>query len=148
MACYLLDTNVVLRLMDRNATEHLACRSATEALNQTGHTLVLAPQVLYEFWVVSTRPKEQRGFGWTATKASEALTYLLSAFLLYPETPKVFDAWRRLVLAHQIVGKRAHDARLIAFKEAHAIPYVITLNSKDFTGLTAGILTPEQARGT
>jgi len=49
MGSYLLDTNVVLRLMDRHAPEHPVCRRAVERLRIQGESLYLAPQVLVEF---------------------------------------------------------------------------------------------------
>jgi len=95
MAGYLLDTNVVLRLFDRNAPEHDDCRGVVEKLRQDGHVLFLAPQVIYEFWVVSTRPPDQRkGFGWTVEQAKDAIDHLLAAFEFYPDKPEVFDKWR------------------------------------------------------
>lgn len=146
MAQYLLDTNVVLRLLDPTAPEHPACRAATEVLTAAGHALLLAPQVIYEFWVVSTRPPANRGFGWPTARAAQAVDRLLAAFPLYPETPDIFATWRTLVEQHGIAGKRAHDARLAAFKQVHAVPYLITLNGRDFVALTAGVLAPEEAR--
>lgn len=32
------------------------------------------------------------------------------------------------------------------FKEAHNLPYLVTINGRDFTGLTDGILAPGQIR--
>ena len=143
MAKYLLDTNILLRLFDRGAAEHADCRNAVESLQAAGHALLLAPQVIYEFWVVSTRPaQERKGFGWPAERAQQAVDRLLATFDLCQDTAAVFDEWRALVYHHQIRGKRAHDARLIAFKLANDIPYFVTLNVRDFRGLTNDVLTP------
>lgn len=147
MAGYLLDTNVVLRLFDRNAPEHQDCRGAVERLQQAGHSLFVAPQVIYEFWVVSTRPAEQRkGFGWTAERAKAAVDHLLDAFEFFPDNPEVFEKWRELVGRHGIQGKRAHDARLTAFQQAYAIPNFVTLNDKDFRNLAVKVFTPGELR--
>ncbi len=143
MAGYLLDTNVVLRLFDRDAPEYADCRGAVERLQQNGHVLILAPQVIYEFWVVSTRPPDQRkGFGWTVDRAKEAIDHLLDAFEIYPDKPEVFDKWRELVERYEIKGKRAHDARLAAYQEAHEITNIVTLNDKDFRGISENVFTP------
>ncbi len=145
MATYLLDTNILLRLMNPREQEHGVCRRATTRMTVAGHTLLLAPQVLYEFWVVATRPRDARGFGWTTTRTESALDHLLMSFQLYPEAPELFEVWRMLVLEGSIVGKRAHDARIAAFKNLYEIDYLITLNGDDFLGLADGIVTPEQA---
>lgn len=56
MSTYLLDTNVVVRLMEPTAIEHTIVKNAIHRLIEAGDTLVLAPQVLTELWVVATRP--------------------------------------------------------------------------------------------
>jgi predicted nucleic acid-binding protein len=52
---YLLDTNVVVRLMEPSAPEYPLLSNAIRRLVGDGHNLVLAPQVLAELWVVATR---------------------------------------------------------------------------------------------
>lgn len=146
MALYLLDTGVVLRFFDQTAAEHPECRDAAQMLTAAGHTVLVAPQVIYEFWVVGTRPAANRGFGWTSARASQGVNHLLGAFTLFPDTPAVFDNWRALVEQNSVIGKRAHDVRLAAFKEAHGVSYLVTLNSSDFVGLTSGVLSPQQAK--
>jgi predicted nucleic acid-binding protein len=146
MARYLFDANVALRLMAPHTPEHLACRRASQALLAAGHEVVLAPQVMYEFWVVSTRPTSSRGgFGWAPARAAAAMERLLQACTLCAEHERVFDLWRTLVTAKSVSGKRAHDARLAAFKQAHDIPYFVTLDAADFVSLTDGVLTPDEA---
>ena len=44
----LLDANVLLRLEDFDHAQHSVARSAIDALDASGHELVLVPQVLYE----------------------------------------------------------------------------------------------------
>jgi hypothetical protein len=39
---------------------------------------------------------------------------LKALFLLLPDTPAVYPEWERLVTAHQVIGKHAHDASLVA----------------------------------
>jgi predicted nucleic acid-binding protein len=45
VSTYLLDTNVVVRLMEPAAIEHTIVRDALHYLIEAGNTLVLAPQV-------------------------------------------------------------------------------------------------------
>jgi predicted nucleic acid-binding protein len=95
------------------------------------------PQVLYELWVVATRPKNVNGLGLTASEASAELTRLQSLFLLLPDTPQVFPLWSQLVAAQGIVGKNAHDARLVAAMAAHGVRALLTFNVKDFARFSA-----------
>jgi len=79
---YLLDTNVVVRLMEPSAPEHVQVGNAVRTLISAGNTLVLAPQVLTELWVVATRPVEANGFGWPPGKAADVIARLRMQFPL------------------------------------------------------------------
>lgn len=141
MPAYLLDTNVVLRLVDRNSTDHEQCQKAVERLIMRGDEPCLAPQVLVEFWVVATRPVENNGFGWDVTTAKNTVEKLRSHFSLRSETQDLFEEWLRLV-TQGVKGKRAHDARLAAFVKVYRLEAVLTLNPRDFNGLGIGVVEP------
>ncbi len=142
MATCLLDTNIVLRLIDKKAVEHLACRETVKQLAADGHLLLLAPQIVYEFWVVATRPRISRGFEWTTGQTASALDRLFLAFPVYPDPPELFHTWQKLVKDRSISGKHAHDARLVAFKNIYQIQYFLTMNGSDFVNLTDGVISP------
>jgi predicted nucleic acid-binding protein len=134
VTAFLLDTNIVLRLVDRNAPEHPLVRDALASLLAAGNEAHLAPQVLIEFWVVATRPREVNGFGWEPVVAATAIEGLLRQFPLLDEGPAVFSTWLRLV-SEGIRGKRAHDARLSSVALANGVSRVLTLNVADFSGV-------------
>lgn len=142
MPAYLLDTNVVLCLVDRNDVAHNQCRIAVERLIRRGDEPCPAPQVLMEFRVVATRPAHSNGFGWDAATAKNAVAGLRSQFSLLPDGRELFDEWFRLVTTYGISGKRAHDARLAAFVSVHSLDAVLTLNLKDFNGLGIHVVEP------
>jgi len=54
------------------------------------------------------------------------------AFSLYEDPPGIVDEWQRLCVAYQISGKRAHDARLVAYMRRHNLAELLTLNRDDF----------------
>lgn len=143
MSAYLLDTNVVLRLIDRENPAHEQCRMAVEALITRGDEPCLAPQVLVEFWVVATRPKQSNGFGWDPTTAKDAIEGLRSQFSLRPEGKELFEEWLRLVTSFGVSGKRSHDARLAAFVSVYDLKAVVTLNPRDFNGLGIRVVEPD-----
>lgn len=152
MASYLLDTNVVLRLIDRNDPKHGTCVSAIETLTEQEQDIRLAPQVLVEFWVVATRPtstqnNERRGLGWSPTATDQHIGNLCRLFHLDVETPDLFGQWRQLVNIADTRGKRAHDARIAAFMKLHGINAIVTLNPSDFHGFGVQIVEPEQLVG-
>lgn len=67
----LVDTNVVLRIADEGHPMHGEALAAIDRLDANGHECVIVPQVLYEYWVVATRPGENNGSGMTTGKSSQ-----------------------------------------------------------------------------
>jgi len=136
----LLDTNVLLRMFQVGHAQHLTAMAALAALTARGDAPCLVPQVLYEFWVVMTRPLASNGLGLSATAAAAELVRLQGIFPLLPDTPAVFPAWERLVTKHGVLGKPAHDDRLVAAMAVHQVTHLLTFNVADFSrysGVTA-----------
>lgn len=105
-----------------------------------GDVLCLVPQIFYEFWVVATRPPTVNGLGLSVAVVAAELTRLRSLFPLLSDTAAVFTEWERLVTTHQISGRNAHDARLVAAMAVHGLTHLLTFNTKDFArypGVTA-----------
>ena len=142
MASYLLDTNVVLRLIDRQDPKHSVCRAAVDTLIERQEEVCLVPQVLVEFWVVATRPAENNGLGWEPDETDNHIGRLCGLFRLRPELPDLFDRWRQLVRHVATRGKRAHDARLAAFMAIHGIDAVVTLDPSNFRGFGIDVVEP------
>jgi predicted nucleic acid-binding protein len=90
------------------------------------------PQNLYEFWVVCTRPVAQNGLGLSPAEPQAELTRLKALFVLLDETPAVYPQWEQLVARHQVSGKNAHDARLVAVLMVHGLSRLLTFNVSDF----------------
>jgi predicted nucleic acid-binding protein len=49
-----------------------------------------------------------------------------------PEPPDIGARWRANVNKHSVLGKQAHDTRLVALMEAHGLKHLLTLNPGDF----------------
>jgi predicted nucleic acid-binding protein len=105
MQC-LIDTNVLLRALDRQHSKYRVARRAMIALRRQNYRLVLTTQNLIEFWAVATRPVDAKGLGmsteWTATQ----LVRIKRFFSLLPDTPDVFPEWESLVTQQQYPEKR------------------------------------------
>jgi predicted nucleic acid-binding protein len=130
---HLADTNLLLRGAEGGHAMQAPALEALAGLVRSGETVYIAPQNLYEFWVVATRPVERNGLGMTAAEAEAELSRLEAHFPLLNDTPAVYQEWRRLVAAYGVVGVRAHDARLVASMLAHGITHLLTFNVPDFT---------------
>jgi predicted nucleic acid-binding protein len=138
MSPYLLDTNILLRLANTTAPEHPLVSEAVSKLVAQGHEGVITGQVLVEFWVVATRPKDVNGLGWTVENTLASMNTLIDQFELLEENPLILDRWLQLVTTTQMSGKRVHDLRLVAVMQTHQVERLLTLNPKDFANV-AGI---------
>ena len=133
MTRYLLDTNVVMRFCNSSDMQHhLATNVISRLLAQQDECLLTA-QVLVEFWVVATRPIEVNGLGWTVEQTRNTIDQLLNRFPLLEETSQIFPTWLNLVTSSKVMGKRTHDARIVAAMLTHGISHLLTFNPSDFT---------------
>lgn len=129
----LVDTNILLRIAQ---VGHPHSKVALDALRELTvrerERFAIAPQVLYEMYVAYTRPTASNGFGYSVKEAVTHIAATRALFELLPETPQVYHTWESLVASHQIVGKQAHDARLVAIMIEHHIERLMTFNDADF----------------
>ena len=107
----LVDTNILLRLAQLGDPHHQPARDAIDLLTaRDGESIAIAPQNLYEMYVVCSRPTSANGLGMTSQQSRSEITKARSLFRLLPETAQVYTMWERLVGQYAIHGKRGHDA--------------------------------------
>jgi predicted nucleic acid-binding protein len=141
----LVDANVLLRLVQPSSPQHADAVSAIVLLRQSDGDLYLVPQVLYEYWVVATRPIAVNGLGLVPSDVDKLLFELLDRFTLLKDERGVFTRWHELVATHSIQGKLAHDARIAAAMFRHGLPNLLTFNKPDFERFTGiEVFTPAQ----
>lgn len=128
----LVDTNILLRLVNPVDPEYSIVRSAVDALVARGDRLCFVSQNLVEFWNVCTRPGDKNGFGLSGAETDSRAKLIESRFLFLPDTERVHGEWRRLVVAFSVAGVQVHDARLVAAMLAHGVSQLLTLNDRDF----------------
>jgi predicted nucleic acid-binding protein len=144
----LLDTNVLLRISDKDHASHGTAVSAVEMLEAAGHEGAVVPQVLYEYWVVATRPIESNGLGADPITVEADLDDWAATFRLLLDERGVYTRWRSLVSDHAVKGKNAHDARLVAAMQRHGLTNLLTFNKQDFTRFTGiQVYTPDEILG-
>ena len=44
----------------------------------------------------------------------------------------VYAEWERLAIEHEVIGKKAHDARIVAAMNVYGITSILTFNVDDF----------------
>jgi len=136
MMAILVDTNVLLRMVQSGHAHRPVALAALSKCRSAGHRLMIVPQNIYEFWVVVTRPIEQNGLGMTASVAYERTSELLDLFTLLRDERTIFEHWHELVRTYEVNGKSAHDARLVASMKRHKLGHVLTFNATDFARYT------------
>ncbi len=133
---YLIDTSILGRLANVSDVQHAVATHAVLELHRRGEVFHVTPQVMVEFRNVATRPVTVNGLG-LSTADAEALAATFEArFLLLPETPDIYPAWKALVGAVGVIGKQVHDARLVAVCRVHGVTHLLTFNVAHFTRMT------------
>ena len=87
---YLLDTNVISRLVNSGDQLHATAQNAVESLIRRGESLYITPQNLIEFRVIATRPTDANGLGWSATDAETWIARFEARFGLLTENDQIF----------------------------------------------------------
>jgi hypothetical protein len=49
------------------------------------------------------------------------------------DIPAVYTEWERLVEFHEVIGKAAHDARLVVAMIVHHVTRILSFNDRDFS---------------
>ena len=130
---YLVDTNVLLRLINSHNSQYAQAQNAINKLLQQDVELNIVPQNLFEFWVVATRPVNVNGLGLSVEEATQEMALLKQLFAIKASNPSILTVWEDLVIKYQVKGKQGHDARLVAAMITHEISHILTFNVEDFT---------------
>lgn len=129
---WLIDTNVLLRSVQKSHPAHADAVKAVEILLRRGDRLCVIAQNMIEFWAVATRPPTSNGLGLSIDDAAQEVRDIKLLFELLPDTRDIFPEWEALVVKHRVAGKQAHDARLVAAMLAHGVSHLLTFNAGDF----------------
>ena len=100
---YLVDTNILLRLADRNHPQHPIIRKAIRILRSRGDNLYITPHNCAEFWNVATRPSNKNGFGLDIEKNAKLLRFIKRIFAVSSDTKDIYPEWKRLVRDFQVL---------------------------------------------
>ena len=128
----LIDTNVLLRAAQPAHADCAAAKHAVKSARLGGYMPCLVPQVIYEYWVVATRPMQDNGLGMTTPEAAADIAQLTQQFRFLRDERSIFDRWEQIVVQYAVQGKTGHDARLVAAMDRHGIGKLLTFNDSHF----------------
>jgi hypothetical protein len=78
--------------------------------------------------------------------AKSELDGLWPSFKLLRDERTIFEVWQQLVLDHKVIGKHAHDARLVAAMLRHGVSHLLTFNGRDFANYSQiAVIEPQHA---
>lgn len=137
----LVDTNVLLRRIQRSHASHAVAVESVAHLLAAGEAVHFTLQNIAAFWNVATRPAEHNGLGFSAAVALAKVEKIEEALELLPDTPAIYAEWKALVLRHGVIGVKVHDARLVA-ANVHGIGRLLTFSPGDFTRYGIEVLQP------
>jgi len=129
----LLDTGILLRVVDKKDSQHALVEEAVDRLIARQEDLVIATQNIAELWNVATRPFANYGLALSPTavaKLYEDTIEPVCAVLV--ETKFLPVVFRRLLTQYNVIGKQVHDARLVAMMLVWQVESILTLNDRDF----------------
>jgi len=107
----LVDSGVLLQLLDRADPLHGDIRAAIRRLKDRGDELVTAAQNVAEFWNVSTRPASARGgYGLPIFETERRLRLMERLFPVLTESPTSYTSWRSPQSRVNLCGARRSGA--------------------------------------
>lgn len=126
-----LDTSVIVAAsVDVHPAHGAALAAVTERI-AAGAQLCQSPQVCRELLVVLTR-QPVSGRVISVPEALAVLDGWRSHCLLLDENLATIERLRELVERHDVKGKQAHDANVVAVMLAHGVTRLLTRNGRDF----------------
>ena len=128
----LLDTNIILRSKQSASLHYQEVTQKLIELVTSGEELCICPQIIYEFYVVATRPIDKNGLGLSTEIASNEIENITKTYTLLEDNKFVYHNWLELVSKHNVIGKTAHDTRIVALMKSYEIQKLYTLNKSDF----------------
>lgn len=138
----LVDTNVLLRRTQPDHESYFLAIESVALLLEREELVYFTPQNISEFWNVATRPQGQNGLGFSVALTAAEVTKIEQALVLLPDSPAAYTEWKRLVIAHGVIGAKVHDARLVASMNVHGIDRILTFNVDDFKRYDIEVLHP------
>ena len=94
MTAYLVDTNVLLRLVKPDDRDYPLVRSAVQQLWAVGEHLCYTSQNLAEFWNTCTRPAERNGYGLSIPEADRRARHVEDQLVFLEDTSRSFRVRR------------------------------------------------------
>jgi predicted nucleic acid-binding protein len=138
----LVDTNILLRRIQPDHAHHALAIDSVARLLAAGEQVYFTLQNVSEFWNVMTGPVAANGLGFPPAFALSEVGKIERVLALLPDSPAVYEEWKRLVATYAVTGAKVHDARLVAVMNVHGVRRILTFNTSDFARFEIEALHP------
>lgn len=130
---FLLDSGILLRLVDEHDSQHDLVETAVGTLGERGDELYITTQNIAEFWNVATLPIANNGLELPPVTVAQMLGDTIAPMCaVLVELGALQAEFKRLLTKYSVIGKQVHDARLVAMMLIWQIDNVLTLNERNF----------------
>jgi predicted nucleic acid-binding protein len=130
---FLLDTGILLRLINESDPLHGDVEQAVNTLVTRQEDLLITTQNIAELWNVATRPVANNGLALSSSAIAKLYEDTIEpTCAIAVETKFLPIVLRRLLSQYNVVGKQVHDARLVAMMLVWQVENLLTLNDHDF----------------
>ncbi len=128
-----LDTNVLLTATDESRQHHRFAKHLIASHHRSGFHLGISGQIIREYLVVATRAQDVNGLGLEPTDALKNVEVLRQRLVFFDETEAASNELMQVISKYLLIGKRIHDANVVATMPAHGLSKLITGNRRDFS---------------
>jgi predicted nucleic acid-binding protein len=142
----LVDTNVLLSATAPLRPLHHAALIVLNDWPNRGTLLATSGQILREYLVVATRPREVNGLGLGVEDALANVSAFRRRMRLLPENEETWDRLQALLARYGCQGKQIHDANLVATALASDVGKLVTGNARDFVRFSSDVEVIDLAR--
>ena len=125
-----IDTNILVYMANEDSPFYSKVRKIFETI-AGDYELWISRQILREYTVIMTRP-ESLEKPITPEEVISDLEKFENIFYIADENKKVTENLKKLIRNYKLIGKRIHDANIVATMEANSISVLFTLNLDDF----------------
>lgn len=138
----LVDTNILLRRLQPDHVHHALAIDSVARLLAAGEEVYFTLRNISEFWNVMTRPIAANGLGFSPTFTLSEVGKIEAVLTFLPDSPAVYEEWKRLVATYAVIGAKVHDGRLVALMSVHGVRRILTFNTGDFARFEIEALHP------
>lgn len=127
-----LDTGVLLTATTPSRRFHKRALALLDRWPNRGIRLAATSQILREYLVVATRPRDVNGLDLTIDQAITNIQALLERMRLLIPTRASVDMLTEIVRRTSTRGKVIHDANVVVTMASHGVQRIVTANPDDF----------------